>query len=245
MKLVNFKILALLLVSYLLTLVVTAPLNWWLPHLEPQLKSNGIVLQDSAGTIWQGETNARVDRLGQFHVNWKINAFKLLLLQVPVSFHAYNVDMNVQGELSVSPLGISVRELSGYADDSAFASIAKSYKSELKGRLSIQSFAAKIGWNKSLGPAAGRVTWSGGDLVVPVGNSRKTFEVPMMIAVISSDESGWLAAVQGAEKQTYMEAQLAQDGLATLSVKRQLADDMSLPVPGSGASLLDVTQQVF
>lgn len=245
MKLVNFKLLALLLVSYIFTLVVTAPLNWWLPFLEPQLKSNGIELQDSRGTIWQGETNAKVDGLGQFYVDWKINALKLLILQVPVSFHTYNVDMNVQGALSVSPFGLRVSELSGYADDSAFASIARSYKSELTGRLTIQSFAANVGWNKSLGDADGRVTWSGGDVVVPVGSSRRTFEVPMMIADISSSDSGWLASVQGVEKQTYIEAQLAQDGLATLSVKRQLADDMSLPVPGSGASLIDITQQVF
>jgi hypothetical protein len=245
MKLVNVKLLAVLLVSYIFTLVATAPLNWWLPFLEPQLKSKGLVLEDSRGTLWQGETHAKVDKLGQFYVVWEINPLKLLVLQLPVSFHAYNVDMNMTGELNVSPLGLSLNELSGYADDSAFASIAKSYKSEISGRLTVQNLVAKIGWNNSLGEAAGQLSWSGGDVTVPMGSSRKTFEVPMMVANITSDDSGWQASVQGTNKQTYIEAKLAQDGMATLSVKRQLAEDMSLPVPGNGSSLLDVTQQVF
>lgn len=245
MKLVNFKIISLVIVTYCLTLVALTPLSWVVPYLEGQLSQYGVKLENPRGTLWQGESLVKVQRLGEANLTWDVQALGLFLLKLPVDFEVQNKDLDVNGQLTASIGGLAVSQLSGYLDETAFETIYTSYRANLSGRLQLQDVNANMTWSQELGDASGQLTWSGGPVSLPVGRSVESFDVPTIYGVLTSDDQQWLLRARGSAQQTYLDASVTREGIATLSIKRELASDMSIPIPGSGASLFDVSQKVF
>jgi hypothetical protein len=245
MKLVNIKILALLVISYSFALVAMTPLTWLLPMVEPRVQAVGISLSEVNGSLWNGQALVKEKNIGSLNVQWDVKLGSLLLLKAPIEITASNSNLNVEGVVTLSPFNLSVSELNGYIDEAAFQSIYKAYRADISGRLQINSVAATMSWGKQLGEASGDLSWSGGPISIPVGRSTQNYEVPTMLGVVTSDDNQWVANINGSASQQYIQASLTQEGMATLSVKRILATEMNIPVPGSGSSLLDVSQQVF
>jgi hypothetical protein len=245
MKLVNFKLIALLIISYSLALVALTPVSWLLPLFEPRLQSVGVSLSEVDGSIWQGQGLVREKNIGYVNVQWKVNAASLLVLKLPIELTVSNSSLELQGELALSPFTVSVNNVSGYVDEVAFKNIYQSYRADISGRLRISELAAEVSWGNELKDASGELSWSGGPISIPVGRSVQDYQVPTMLGSISSDESQWLAEIMGSEKQEYIIASMNREGLATLSIKRILATEMDIPLPEGGSSLFDISQQVF
>lgn len=245
MKLVNFKIIALVIVTYCLAMVALTPLAWIAPYIEGRLSQYGVQLENPRGTIWRGDSLVKIERLGEANVNWDVQALGLVLLKLPIKFEVQNKDLQVDGTLSASFGGLALNQLTGYIDESAFETVYRSYRANLSGRLQLQDVAASVKWSQELGDASGQLTWSGGPVSFPVGSSIESFDVPTIYGELMSDEQQWLLQARGSAQQTYLDAAVTRDGTATLSIKRELASDMSIPVPGSGSSLFDVSQKVF
>ncbi len=245
MKLVNIKLIVLFLVSYVLALVFFAPLRWIVPFVEPKLVSSGISVSNVEGTIWRGTSDVRKKGYGFLSASWQIHPLSIFVLKLPADVQLQNSDLQISGRVVVSPSGISVKELSGYLDEKVFAPIYLAYKSQISGRLTLTNISADAGWSKKLGAASGSLAWSGGPITVPVGRSMQNYEVPMMKGEISSNEEGWALNVLSSDKQEFIEARLSAEGVGMLSIKRQLATQMNLPVPAGGQSMFDISQQVF
>ncbi|MDX1474645.1 MAG: type II secretion system protein N [Reinekea sp.] len=245
MKLVNIKILALLVISYSIALVAMTPLSWLLPYVQPQLAAVGVQLTDVEGSIWQGEGVLTERNVGSAQVKWDVNAIQIPLLRLPIDLHVTNNAADVHAIVTLTPFNLSVDNLNGYVDEVLFKSVYQTYRADIKGRLQLDNVHAKLSWNKSLGDASGALSWSGGPVSLPVGRSTQTFEVPTMFGQITSSDNQWGVNIAGANQQQYITAQLDGTGVATLSVKRVLATEMKISVPGNGSSLLDISQQVF
>lgn len=245
MKLVNLKILALLVVSYSLALVTLTPVAWMLPVFETRLQNTGITLIHADGNTWQGQVLVNHPSMGYLTVGWQTNPAMFLLGKVPTQISLTNKAMDISGEVVLSPFSVSIVGLEGYADEAAFENIYQSYGSQLSGRLQLDDINLQMTWGKTLKAAWGDLTWSGGPISVPVGRNVQSYQVPMMIGELSSDESQWLVNITSGDQEQYIQASLTQEGTATLSVKRALVNDMNIPLPGSGNSLFEMSQQVF
>jgi len=245
MKLVNIKWVTLLVISYGLALVVLTPLQWLLPWVTPKLATLGVTLEETEGSLWQGQSLVRWQPYGYAKVDWDVELLGLLLLKLPVQVSLENPQMAVTGRVTLKPLGLTVASLNGYLDDTLLAPIYTAYKATLSGRLQLDSVAASVGWGTKLGDLSGNLTWSGGPVGIPVGRSLQNYQVPTLFGQLASDKAGWGLTVRGDRQQDYMQMSLTPTGEATLSVKRALADDMAIQVPGNGSSLFDISQQVF
>ena len=245
MKLVNIKILALLVISYSIALVAMTPLSWLMPYVEPTLAAQGVRVSNVEGSIWHGKGLISERTIGSVNVDWDVNVISLVLFKVPINIHFSNGAMDLAGKIVLSPMSIAVQNVSGHVDEVAFKPLYQSYRADIQGRLQLEAVSAKMSWSRVLADASGDLSWSGGPISIPVGRSTQTFKVPTMLGVISSDESQWQVQVSSSTGQTYIFASLTREGLGTLSLKRELATDMNIPVPGSGSSMFDISQQVF
>ncbi|EAR09495.1 type II secretion system protein N [Reinekea blandensis] len=238
MKLVNLKILALLVISYSLALVAMIPLSWLTPLVEPQLNQAGVRLNQMEGNLWSGQGQIIERQLGTVNVQWDTRASGLFRLALPVDVTLSNTYLDVSGELGLSPFGLSVTDVSGHVDEKAFESVYRSYRATLSGRLQLNGVSADIGWNRRLGDASGDLSWSGGPVTVPVGRSTQTYNVPTLLGTIQSDDRGWKAEVTGPDQAIMLEADLTRDWVATYAVKTALAQAMDIPLPDMGDNLL-------
>jgi hypothetical protein len=245
MKLVNFKLIALLVISYSIALVALTPVSWLLPMFEPRLQAVGVSLSEVDGNIWQGQGLVREKTIGFVNVSWDVNIASLLLLKLPINLTVSNSNLEVQGQVAVSPFTVSIADVSGYIDEVALKNVYQAYRADISGRLKITDVAAEISWSNELKDASGELSWSGGPISIPVGRSVQSYQVPTMLGTISSDESQWLAQITGTDQQEYILASLNREGMANLSIKRVLATEMEIPLPSGGSSLFDMSQQVF
>ncbi len=245
MKLVNIKIIALLVISYSIALVAMTPLSWLMPYIEPVVAAQGIRLANVEGSVWQGKAVINEKIVGNVGFNWDVDVLSLVLLKAPVEIELTNSATDLKGTLVLTPFSVAIENATGHVDEVAVKSIYQSYRADIQGRLQLDEVSAKMGWDKTLAEASGTLSWSGGPISIPVGRSTQSFIVPTMLGTISSTESQWQAEVKGSTGETYIDASLTSDGVGTLSIKRELATEMKIPVPGSGSSLFDISQQVF
>jgi len=245
MKLINFKLVALFIVSYCLALAVLTPLQWILPIIEPYTKGAGISLNDASGTIWSGKLTVNEKMIGKTQVQWKFQPSGLFLMKAPFDISIQNPNMTLSAIVDIKPLGFSINSLEGFIDEKAFKSAYSAYRIDISGRLRLNEINADMSWSKELGSASGLLSWSGGPIEIPVGRSTQNYKVPMLSGVIDSNEDEWFVQINGDKKQDYIRATLTRSGMGTLSLKRQLATDMKIAVPGSGSSLFDISQQVL
>lgn len=238
MKLVNLKILALLVISYSLALVAMIPLSWLQPLVEPRLNQLGVRLGQVEGNLWRGQSQLTERQLGTVSVQWDAHPSGMLLLSLPIDVKLTNAYLDVTGQVALSPLRLSLSQVSGYVDEKAFESIYQAYRATLSGRLQLDNVSADMGWNRSLGEVSGELSWSGGPVSVPVGRSVQSYTVPTLLGTLQSDESGWQAFVTGSDDTLMLEADLTRDWMATYAVKTALAQAMDIPLPDMGENLL-------
>lgn len=238
MKLVNLKVLALLVISYSIALVAMTPLSWVFPLVEPKLNQLGIQVGAIEGTVWQGRGQISERNVGQLDLEWDVNAAQLILLKAPIDLTVSNADMDVSGQLTLSPFRMALSGVSGYVDEQAFSQIYEPYRATLSGRLQLSDVSADMGWRRKLGDAGGQMTWSGGPVSMPVGRSVQTYEVPTLLGNINSDEDGWKASVTGGDNVVMLEADLTRDWVVTYAVKSALADAMNIQLPDLGENLI-------
>lgn len=245
MKLVNIKILALLVISYSIALIAMTPLSWLLPLVENRLTPLGVSVSQVEGSIWQGQGQISERTLGNAKVQWDIQLLSLFLLKAPIDLKVSNSYADLEGTVAISPFGLSVSELSGYIDEKAFQSVYQPYRADLSGRLQLSGVSADVSWGRKLGDASGQLSWSGGPISFPVGRSVQSYQVPTMLGELTSDDSQWLVDIKGQQDQQFIQAYLTREGMGTLSIKRVLATEMNIPLPGGGSSLFEVSQQVL
>jgi hypothetical protein len=245
MKLVNVKILALLVITYSIALIAMTPLSWLLPLVENQLTPMGVRVSQVEGSIWQGQGQISERTLGEAKVQWDIQLLPLLLLKAPIDLRITNSHADLNGTVAVSPFGVSVTGLSGHIDEKAFQSVYQPYRADISGRLQLNGVSADVSWGRKLGDASGELSWSGGPISFPVGRSIQSYEVPTMLGQLTSDENQWLVDIKGQQDQQFIQANLTREGMGTLSIKRNLATEMKIPIPGGGSSLFEVSQQVL
>lgn len=245
MKFINVKWVFLFVLVYALSIIVTVPIQYVLPYAQNGLSTAGITVQSANGSVWSGQGRLSHRQLGSLNVTWHTQPFSLLLLKLPITLTVSNPTLSLTGQVTPSLAGISVQGLSGYVDDAAATPWLQPNRIALNGRLQLDEVAVSSSWQFELGDANGQATWSGGAISLPVGRQVQSFEVPMMLGELTSNEKEWFFAIDSSDGQRFIDATLSRDGLASLSVKRVLAEAMSLPIPAGGQSLFDISQQVF
>ncbi|MBU2862866.1 type II secretion system protein N [Reinekea forsetii] len=245
MKYLNFKYILLFVVAYIIALAALFPVRWVIPSVSPMLASVGLSVNQVDGSIWLGKAFVKHKQLGDINLQWQAKPLHLFRLALPMQIEATGRYFDVKALVAPSVFGIRVSDVTGYVDEQAVQPFLQPYRVTLQGRLQLDGIAAESSWKYELGEASGQLTYSGGPIRIPVGRSIETYEVPTMLGELSSNEKQWQLQINSTDQQTFIDVNLERSGLATLSVKRTLAEVMDIPLPAGGRSLFDVSQQVF
>ena len=245
MKLVNIKIVTVLVISYCIALVAMTPLSWLLPYIEPKLKPMGVHLAEPQGSIWSGQVEVLEKTIGRVNLQWDAKPASLFLLKLPLDVKLSNANLSLSGIVNLGIAGPSLTHWSGYIDDRAFAQLYRSLRADVNGRLQLEDVAGAMSWGKSLKEASGSATWSGGEITIPVGRTQQSYQVPMIVGDVSSDQDAWRFTAKGKAGQTFIDAELSRQGEGVVAVKSALAEAMDVPIPNMGENIFKMSQQVF
>ncbi|WP_157954342.1 type II secretion system protein N [Saccharospirillum mangrovi] len=244
-KLIRPRLVAFFFAVYLVALLAMTPLSWLRQFFEPALQSAGIRLEQVDGSLWSGSARLQAPQVPALQLGWHARPLSLFMLRLPFDIQVSNASLDVTGRLDIKLTGASVKSLSGYVDDTAFAPIASAYGADVQGRLRLDDVALSAGWRGALGELGGSLSWSGGPVSVPFGSQVQTFQIPQMQGQLNSDDARWQALVLAMDETPLIDAQLSRDGVGSLSVKRALAERLNLAIPAGRDTLFDISQRVF
>lgn len=242
---INIKLIGLFVLVYLVALVATTPLSWVKQYIDPVLQAQGVRLVELQGNLWRGSGQVQVPQQPIYQVEWQSQPLELFLARLPYQLSVSTPFVEVNGRVLLKPLGLAVENVSGYVDEGQYSRVLANFNAEIQGRLVFDEVAADSSWRLDLGEATGQLSWSGGPLSLRFGSSNQRFEVPQMSGVILSDDTAWRLNIAGLNGESFIESRLEREGTGVVEVRRVLADQMNLSIPGSSPILIELAQKVF
>lgn len=242
---INIKLIGLFVLVYLVALAVTTPLSWVKQYIEPVLQAQGVRLVELQGNLWRGSGQVQVPQQPPYQVEWQSRPVELLLARLPYQLSVSTPFVDVNGRVLLKPLGLAIEDFSGHVDEGQYSRILSNFNAGIQGRLVFEDVSADSSWRLALGDASGQLSWSGGPLSLRFGSSNQRFEVPQMAGMILSDDEAWRLNIAGLNGESYIESRLERDGMGVVEVRRVLADQMNLSIPGSSPILVELAQKVF
>lgn len=242
---INIKLIGIFVLVYLVALVATTPLSWVKQYIDPVLQAQGVRLVELQGNIWRGSGQIQVPQQPAYQVEWRSQPLELFLARLPYQLSVTTPFVDVKGRVLLKPLGLAVEGFSGHVDEGQYSRVLANFNADIQGRLVFDDVAADSSWRFDLGEATGHLSWSGGPLSLRFGSSNQRFEVPQMAGVILSDDNAWRLNIAGLNGESFIESRLEREGTGVVEVRRVLADQMNLSIPGSGPILVELAQKVF
>lgn len=233
------------LVSYIVTLLVTVPVNLIWRQVAPSVQIPGLEVSSVQGQIWQG--SALVSwRQQSANISWTLNGWTLLIGQVSGTVQVKGLGLDVQTHASAGLFGYQLEPISGYVDDRWVNPELTRNRVSVSGRLWLDGLAVKGEWQKLLTLAEGELRWTGGQVSYPVGRSVHQPNIAPLSARVATDEKGIQVLVDGPDQTRILSGLLDTEGWGTLTVYKQLLALAGEPWPEGGRDVvLDLKQKVF
>lgn len=174
----------------------------------------------------------------------------LLAGEVDSLFSVKSAQFEGKGNVSVALNGdISFSQVSAYVDAALINKPLRSQKVHLSGDLElIQTNIVFNMKDKITSFASGRLVWAGGDVQYPKGRSKKTANLPMLIADISSLNGELLAQVHTDDGKNVAKGNLKADGWAGIAILKRMIDLVGEPWPNKASAdsvIFEVSEKVF
>jgi len=224
------------------------PLNIAYKLIDP--KGLPIKVVSVSGTLWDGHLVLKQSVVGQTQLDWELSPVALLTGEVDSIFSVKSAQFEGKGNVSVALNGdISFSQVSAYVDAALINKPLRSQKVHLSGDLElIQTNIVFNMKDKITSSASGRLVWAGGDVQYPKGRSKKTANLPMLIADISSLNGELLAQVHTDDGKNVAKGNLKSDGWAGIAILKRMIDLVGEPWPNKASAdsvIFEVSEKVF
>ena len=215
------------LLSLLVSLILLFPATiLWEKVISTEIntKQLGVDVQKVVGTLWNGQALVVYKGLSGI-VRWDVDATHLLGLSLPISI---NVDsqvgfINAVVDFSVSNIQAEIKK--AQIELAPLTPLFKAERVTLGGELFVNKLAVHIE-NNQVKSATGMASWSGGDIAYPAGSAVHQRNLPMFKAVFSTKSTGNINLSIRDSQAVFdvIDADLTEDGNATLRITRRLLD---------------------
>ncbi len=213
-------------VSLTIFVVLTVPAAFVWKQVAPNvnLRPVGVQVQSLRGNLWQGQVLARVQGVPVL-LSWHVDAGGLMTASLPVDLLIESGMGEVDAHLHAGFGGI---ELTVPRADVTLAGLNPALRRErlvLDGQLQIQNLFVR--WQDGRPVSAeGAMAWSGGDIAYPAGRNTHQRNLPAFSGRLSTNEQGAINLdIRDRDAQfAVIEAQLTEQGVGLLEVKRRLLD---------------------
>ena len=244
----NRKLVVVSILAYFVCLLVMFPLNIAYKLIDP--KGLPVKVVSVSGTLWDGHLVLKQSVVGQTQLDWELSPVALLTGEVDSMFSVKSAQFEGKGNVSVTLNGdISFSQVSAYVDAALINKPLRSQKVHLSGDLElIQTNIVFNMKDKITSSASGRLVWAGGDVQYPKGRSKKTANLPMLIADISSLNGELLAQVHTDDGKNVAKGNLKSDGWAGIAILKRMIDLVGEPWPNKASAdsvIFEVSEKIF
>ena len=242
------KLVVVSILAYFVFLLVMFPLNIAYKLIDP--KGLPVQVVSVSGTLWDGQLVIKQSLIGQTQLDWTLSPMALLTGEVNSQFSVKSAQFEGKGNVSLAMNGdITLNQVSAYVDAALINKPLRSQKVNVNGDLEL--IQTNIVFNmkeKITSFASGRLVWAGGDVQYPKGRSKKSANLPMLIADISSLNGELLAQVHTDDGLNVAKGNLKADGWASIAIQKRMIDLVGEPWPNKASAdsvIFEVSEKVF
>jgi len=221
------------LLSLLVFLAVSAPLQFVWQYAEPQLGRMPVKVNSVAGTIWDGRFQIQHRQLGVVDGEWQLSPLALLGGSLAGEVKASNDRLRLNGQWQASSSGvIEVENLDGFVDISLLNPELRRQRVTLAGELEASALQLTIDANqRQLQAVSGRLVYGGGDASFPVQRKQVNAEVPMIVGNLGMNGDKAVLDIVNTDGEALAQGFLQPDGWAGVAVRRRFIDTIGQKWP--------------
>lgn len=219
-------------------LIITAPLEYVWPKVEPHLGQLPVKIEQVQGTIWQGQARMNVPHVGKVTGNWNIHISALMSGQLSANVDIKGDQLKFKGLLTGSS-----DQLVEVIDGEAFLSsrylqpILRQGRSSLTGDFELSKFNGifSIIDNQILA-ADGRLLFTGGDVSFPLDGKNINAKLPVLVGAIQKPADNVELTISNTDGQDVGSGYVQPDGWGGLKIRRRFLDILGLQWPANVAA---------
>ena len=238
--------------TFLIALILTAPLHWVWKYVEPKLPPLPLHIEHVQGTVWHGRFithHPELKSLGTLQGEWQLRVWPLFLGRAELMFTLKNNDLRLQLPISLHPQALHIEHGSGYFDFRPLQPLLAQQHGHAEGNIQLQQFNAHIKYPElSIEHLSGNLFYSGGKIGLLVNSQPVQSQLPNLFGRLHTTEKRSLLDVTTPEDVPIFSAYLQNDGWGGVEVRRNFIDILgqSWPVSAEPDSIIfEVSRKVL
>jgi len=237
------------LISYVIFVVLTAPLEFIWPKIQPKLGPLPVQVKSISGSLWQGQAQIQAPQVGSISANWDVQVSDLLTGQLTVLLTATGKELKFSGQVSTDGEQVVIADSTGFMSSSYLKPLLRQGRANLEGDFELSGFNGRITLSdKQVHSAEGRLVFSGGDVGFPIDGKKIRAELPILIGTISKPSDNVDLEITDTDGKSIGSGYIQPDGWAGMVMRRRLLDLLGQKWPadvGEDAIIFEVSQKIL
>ncbi len=220
------------LISYLIFLIVTAPLEFVWPKVQPHVGRLPVQIERVSGTLWQGQARLNIPKIGKVTGQWDVQVTELLAGQLAADVMISGDELKFEGLVRGSTERLEVVNSNAFMSSSYLQPVLRQSRSTLTGDFELNKFNGLFSIKEQQILAAdGRLVFSGGDVSFPLDGKKVNATLPILIGAINKTGENVELVITDTDGQNIGTGYVQPDGWAGLGIRRRLLDILGLKWP--------------
>lgn len=220
------------LISYLIFLILTAPLEYVWPKAQPYVGRLPVKIELVTGTLWQGQARVNIPKVGKVTGQWDIQVAELLSGQLAAELVVNGDELKFEGFVRGSADQIEIVDSEAFVSSRYLQPLLRQGRSSLTGDFELNKFNGVFSIpDKQIVAADGRVLFSGGDVSFPLDGKKINATLPILIGAIKKPADNVELLITNTEGQDIGNGYVQPDGWAGIGIRRRFLDILGLKWP--------------
>lgn len=236
-------------ISYIVFVVLTAPLEFIWPKIQPELGPLPVQIETIHGTVWQGQVQLKTPQVGQINAVWDIQISDLFFGQLTALITVSGDELKFSGRVSTDGEQVAISDSDAFMSSNYLQPLLRQGRASLKGDFELSDFSSRISLSdKQIHSAEGRLVFSGGDVSFPIDGKSISAELPILVGNISKPSDNVDLQIIDTEGHSIGRGYVQPDGWAGLVIRRRLLDLLGQKWPDDvdeDAIIFEVSQKII
>jgi general secretion pathway protein N len=235
--------------SYLVFLIVTAPLEFVWPKVQPHVGRLPVQVEMVNGTLWQGQARVHIPKVGKVTGHWDIQLAELLAGNISADLEVTGDQLKFNGQVIASQQQVEVIDSKAFMSSRYLQPMLRQGRASLTGDFELNKFNATFSLaDKQILTAAGQVLFSGGDVSFPIDGKKINASLPILVGRIDKPADNVELKITNTDGQDIGSGYVQPDGWAGVSIRRRFLDILGQKWPADvdeETVIFEVSQKIL
>lgn len=211
--------------SFIVFLLVTAPLEFIWSKVQPHVAQLPIQIESASGTVWQGQARIKIPGVGKVTGQWDIQQSKLLTGVLSADVNISGDELKFTGQIQASPDQVEVIDSEAFMSSRYLVPLLRQGGLSLTGDFELNKLNAIFSLkDKQILAADGRLLFNGGDVSFPIDGKKINATLPILVGVLNKPSDNLELAITNTDGQKIGSGYVQQDGWGGIAIRRRLLD---------------------